>query len=134
MRVGRLRHRIYLQSKVVTRDAFGSEVITYKTENPRPIFAGIEPLTAREYFASQQMKSQVTHKVILRYYPGVQTDWRVLYGTRQFNIIEIINPKNDHLYFVIFFWFYFVLTIKLPIDIYKYIITYIFNLYTFIGY
>ena len=93
-RAGRLRHRIYLQSKVVVRDSFGSESITWKTETPAPIWAGIEPLSAREFFASQQMKSEVTHKVIIRYYKGVQTDWRVLWGARQFNIVSIINPEE----------------------------------------
>ena len=94
MRSGRLRHRIYLQSKVVTRDAFGSEVITWKSENPRPIFAGIEPITAREYFGSQQPKGEVTHKVVIRYFKGVQLDWRVLWGSRQFNIVSVINTDE----------------------------------------
>ena len=91
MRAGRLRHRIYLQSKSVIRDAFGSEVITYVSETPRPVSAGIEPVTVREYFGSQQPKGEVTHKVVIRYYKGVQLDWRVLWGTRQFNIVSIIN-------------------------------------------
>jgi len=94
MRAGKIRHRIYLQSKVVTRDSFGSEVITWLSENPRPIFAGIEPLNVREVFLAQQMKSEVTHKVTIRYYSGVQTDWRVLWGSRQFNIVSIINPEE----------------------------------------
>lgn len=94
MRSGRLRHRVYLQAKSVTRDSFGGETIAWTTKTPRPIWASIEPLSVREFFASQELRSQVTHRIVIRYYAGVKTEWRVLWGSRQFNIVSIINPDE----------------------------------------
>jgi SPP1 family predicted phage head-tail adaptor len=94
MKSGRLRHRVHLQSKTVTRDAFGGETIAWASKTPSPIWAEISPLSAREYFAAQQERSQVTHKIIIRYFSGLQTAWRVLWGSRQFDIVSVINPEE----------------------------------------
>ncbi len=95
MRSGQLRHRISLQSKVATRDTYGAETITWKTENT--VWGSIEPLNSREFFQAQQMQSDVTHKVKLRYYAGLRPDWRIKFGTRIFDIQSVMNPEERNI-------------------------------------
>ncbi len=94
MNPGNLRHRIILQTKTVTRDSFGAEIEVWGQEIE--LWASIEPLTSREYFASLQMQSQVTHKITIRYYPGLRTDWRIKLGSRLFDIKSIINLREEN--------------------------------------
>ncbi len=92
MKSGKLRNRVILQSKTVTRNDYGEETIVWTEKDT--LWASIEPLTAREYFQSQQVQSQVTHKITIRYYLGLRTDYRMLWGSRIFNIISMINPEE----------------------------------------
>jgi len=95
MRSGQLRHKIILQSKNVTRDAYGAETVTWGTE--KEAWGSIEPLTSREYFQAQQMQSDVTHKIRMRYLVGLRPDWRIKFGTRIFDIKSVINPEERNI-------------------------------------
>lgn len=87
-----LRHRVKLQSKSVVQDSYGQETITWTDE--AQIWASIEPISGREYFLAKQVQAETTHRIRIRYYSGVRADWRVLYGTRVFNIESVINPEE----------------------------------------
>lgn len=89
MKSGELRHRINLQSKTATRDSFGAETIAWKTE--RTIWASIKPLSGSEYFLAQQVQADVTHQIRIRYFEGIRPDWRIVFGTRIFDIKSNIN-------------------------------------------
>ena len=94
MNAGRLRHRVTLQ--VPTRDpAFGSETVwaDYAT-----VWAAVEPLRGREFYAAQQVASEVTGKITLRYLAGVAPEMRVLWGSRIYEILSPpIDPEERHL-------------------------------------
>ncbi len=92
MNPGELRHRLIFQSQVVTRNAFGEEVVTFLTQGER--WGSVKPLSGREYFLSQQAQSQVTHQITIRYFSGLRTDWRILLGSRVFNIKSAINTDE----------------------------------------
>lgn len=86
MQAGRLRHRVTLQKKSVTRDAMGGESVTWvdqATNEP----AAIEPLSARDRFLAQQAQPELTVRIRLRYRAEVSAEWRVKYGTRIFAIV-----------------------------------------------
>jgi SPP1 family predicted phage head-tail adaptor len=92
MNPGELRNRLMIQSRVVTRNTYGEEVASFLTQGT--IWGKVSPLNAREYFMNQQAQSQVTHQVTIRYFSGLRTDWRILWGTRVFDIRSIINPDE----------------------------------------
>lgn len=94
MRIGQLRHRITLQSKTATQDAYGAETVTWKNE--KEVHASVDSLNGREYFLAQQMQSEVTHKIRFRYIPGLTPAWRVKWGTRIFDIKSAINPEEKN--------------------------------------
>ncbi len=92
MRIGDLRHRIVIQNKIVSRDSMGAEVITW--EGWMSAWASIQPLSGREYFQAQQMQSVVDHKITMRYQPGIQSEMRINWNNRNFDILSIINTEE----------------------------------------
>jgi len=94
MQSGKLKHRITIQSKGVARDSFGSEVVTWITE--KTVWASIEPIAGREFFLAHQMQANVDHRIRIRYYDGIRVDWRILFGTRIFDIKSIINLQEQN--------------------------------------
>jgi SPP1 family predicted phage head-tail adaptor len=96
MHSSRLDKRITLQTKSVTRDAMGGEVITWTDEVS--VWAAVEPLNGREYFSAEQMQSEIDIRFIIRYRSGVTSAWRVLWEDNPYNIVEPIDPNGDHIW------------------------------------
>lgn len=48
--------------------------------------AGIYPISSKEFFASYTVNSELTHKINMRYLPGITADMRIKYGERIFQI------------------------------------------------
>ena len=94
MKAGKLRQRITLQAKAVTRDAMGGEVITWPDQ--ATIWASAEPLRGREFFVAQQEQSEITIRFRIRYRTDVTTAWRVVWETRVYDIVQIIDPEGMH--------------------------------------
>ena len=116
MRTGLLRHRITLQKQNVIQDEHGSQVLDdfgalimipseeiegeyEEKENPRwedyvTVWASIEAMTGKEYFASQQTQTTVTHRIRIRRREDITQEMRVISGKRRFNIVAVL-PDND---------------------------------------
>lgn len=92
VRAGKLRHRLKIEKKTVTRDTFGEEVITY-TE-VATVWGSVEPLSGSEYFAARQTQSSVSHRVRMRYIEGIDAEYRITLGDRVFEIDSVINPQE----------------------------------------
>ena len=90
MHSGRLRHRIAIQSKVETQDSMGGVIETWTTIATR--WGSIEPLQPRELFQAQQVDARISHRIGLRYYPGLTSEHRLVYDNR---IFEILSPLNQ---------------------------------------
>jgi SPP1 family predicted phage head-tail adaptor len=100
MRAGSLRHPVTLQ-KLGTRvdDGMGGGAIPF--EDVVELRASIEPLSGREQLLAGQMEAELTHRIRIRFYPGVKPHWRIVYndllnGTRVFDIDSVINPEEKH--------------------------------------
>ena len=94
---GRLNKRVTLQSATLARDGHGQAIETWS--NVATVWAAIEPIRGREYFAAQQVSAETTHRVTIRHRSGVSPQWRVVFGSRTFRIESVINPleKNERL-------------------------------------
>ena len=92
MKIGELRHRVTLQKKEITEDD-----LKQQTENwmdVAAVWAAIEPLIGREYFAAQQVNAEVSARITIRYRKGIIPDMRVVFDDRVFDILSVINPKE----------------------------------------
>ena len=93
MRAGMLRHRVTIQRQEIVFGKFGAPLHDKVWENVATVWASLEAMSGREFFASQQVQSEVTHKVTIRFRPGVAADMRIVHGGRVFGIVAPL-PDN----------------------------------------
>jgi len=86
---GKYRHRVTLQSKIVTRDAMGGEAIIW-TDVATGVPARVEALSGRALMTAQQAQSEVSARILLRFRADIQPDWRVVHGADVYAIHAII--------------------------------------------
>ncbi|WP_417292318.1 phage head closure protein [Desulfovibrio porci] len=91
MRAGALRHQVTLQRFVRGQDAYGGPVEEWV--DVATVWASLEAMNGREFFASQQTQSEVTQRIRIRYMPGVAADMRVVHQGTVFNIVAPL-PDN----------------------------------------
>ena len=100
MRSGELRHKICIEEKIILRDSYGAEVVTWT-----PFlyaWAKIEPLTGREYFASKQTQATTSHKITMRYQAGIHPYHRISWADRVFGIDAILNEEEKNQTLIIY--------------------------------
>ena len=83
MRSGNLKHKIEIQQYTSTRSETGAQIKEWSEF--KTVYASIVPQSAREFF-SAGMHAEATHKIEMRYIPGVKPDMRIKYGARIFEI------------------------------------------------
>ena len=93
MRSGMLRHRVTLQKKIVAVDDYGAAIGDAPWEDVATVWASLEAMSGREFFASQQAQSEVTQRIRIRYRAGVTADMRVIHNGKVFNIVA---PLQDN--------------------------------------
>jgi SPP1 family predicted phage head-tail adaptor len=57
------------------------------------VWAAIEPLRGREYFAVMSEHAEVTTRIRIRYREGIDRTMRVQYRDSEFEILHIIHPE-----------------------------------------
>ena len=94
---GRLKDRVTIQSRSVTRDAYGAEVITWATL--ATVWASVESISGREYLATtggaDQLLATRTTRVVIRYRDDVGPTMRVVHETRTLEIDAVLARGND---------------------------------------
>lgn len=94
VRAGTLTRSIAIQQRSTIRDSYGGQVQTWTTL--KTVYAAIEALSGSERLAAQSFSTDVSHRISIRYDadftdPRVMATYRVLYGTRIFNIEAALN-------------------------------------------
>jgi SPP1 family predicted phage head-tail adaptor len=90
LRAGRLRHRVTIERAAESRDAHGGVALTWSRVATR--WAGIEPVSGREFIASEATQANVSHRIMLR--AGgltITSRDRIRFGDRVFGITTILN-------------------------------------------
>jgi SPP1 family predicted phage head-tail adaptor len=106
IRSGKLRRRVDLQALTAPEAANAyNEKPPTNWQTIATVWAGIEPQTGREVFASGQVQADTTHRVTLRWHAAVANAERLLVhdpkapaspgfpqgGFRVFNILDVQN-------------------------------------------
>lgn len=94
MKIGDMRHRITFQDSMKTSDDYKGHSISWT--NFITVWASIEPLTGREFFAAHQIKAEVTHRVKIRYRDDITVKMRIKFGARVLAIESILDIKERH--------------------------------------
>lgn len=96
MSVGSMRHKVALQERVRTSDGAGGAESAWETV--ANVWCSIVPRSASERFRSMKIEDAVTHVVTMRYRSDFNTTWRVNYGGRLFNVIQVLNKDEKGKY------------------------------------
>lgn len=99
MNIGKLRHRISLQSITETQNSYGELVQTKSTY--ATVWASVEPLNGREFMDAKQINAELSHKVIIRHNSSVTSEDVILFGSREFKIDSVINYEERDIYQVL---------------------------------
>jgi SPP1 family predicted phage head-tail adaptor len=90
-RVGTYRHHVQLQKPVLgAKDSKGQPSVTWVTQALR--YCDIQGIAGQEKWQGQQVQPDVTHGILMRYFAGLNSAWRILWGTRTFYLTYAINP------------------------------------------
>lgn len=97
MRAGRLNHRVSVQQLAPASPQMTAEGEPDEswedliTDQP----ASIDPIVGREYFAAEQIQSEVDTKIGMRYEPGrtsaVTAKMRIVHGDTIYSIQAVVN-------------------------------------------
>lgn len=93
IQAGELNRRIDIVKPNLTQDPAGG---TQVDDNSifATVWASIEALDGTERYAGQQLVAEVTHKITIRWLPGVKASMNVWFEDRQFQIKAVLNPDE----------------------------------------
>lgn len=89
---GKLRERVTVQIASGTTNALGETVLAWN--NSTAVWASVEGVSAREALASGQQDVTITHRVRLRYLPGLTQQMRFDWRSRTLNIVSLLEYGN----------------------------------------
>jgi len=98
VRAGSLRHRVTLQQLVAGSpqrrpdgepDAAWVEYLT--------VYAAVEPVTGREFFAAQAVEHEADTTIRMRYRTGITTAMRVVFEGRTYDIRAVLDHHERHI-------------------------------------
>lgn len=92
---GEFRHIVIFQKKLGVQNSYGE--ISDEWTDFLKTRAGIYPVSGKEFFAAETVNSELTHKVHLRFLPGITPDMRIKFGNRFFTIISVINYQEKNI-------------------------------------
>lgn len=88
MRAGSLDQRITLQQPVLSRDDYGHETISWQPA--ATVWANVQALRGREYFAAAAVQKELTIKIKIRHRADIANTWRILHKGATYNIEAVI--------------------------------------------
>jgi SPP1 family predicted phage head-tail adaptor len=96
-KTGDLRHRVIIQRVNEAQNDTGEIVQSWATYVSA--WCQILPLSGSEFIAARQANAEVTHTIKCRYYRGITPRMRILYGSRVFEILAVMNwgERNEEL-------------------------------------
>lgn len=83
---------IKIQRRSGSSDGQGGQTETWA--DIASVWAWIRPVKGYERFQAAQVQTPITHKITIHYRSDVTTATRIKFGTRIFNIKEVLNPDE----------------------------------------
>jgi SPP1 family predicted phage head-tail adaptor len=92
---GKYRVPVKIQQRTSEKDSYGST--TDNWTDFIKVRAGIFPLGGSEFFKANEINSQITHRVHIRYVPGITPDMRIVLNGRNLMITSISNYQERNI-------------------------------------
>lgn len=92
--IGKLKHRITLQTMSSKVDAYGERVDEWV--DVKTVWADISPISGKQFYTAKQINSEISHNIYIRYTDMVKPDMRITFKERVFEILYIMNINEDN--------------------------------------
>lgn len=92
MNIGKLRHRVTLQQQINDQNDYGASVTQW--QDVATVWAEIKPISGREYFSAQQVQSEVSTLIWIRYRTGIEPTMRVIHKGKHYEIVSALNYQG----------------------------------------
>lgn len=89
---GKLRERVTVQVASGTTNTLGEAVLSWSDSSA--VWASVEGVSAREALLAGQQDTTVTHKVRMRYLPGLTQQMRFSWRSRTLEIVSLLEHGN----------------------------------------
>lgn len=89
---GKLRERVTVQIPSGTTNPLGETVISWS--NSTAVWASVEGVSSREALVLGQQDTTVTHRVRMRYLPGLTQEMRLSWRSRTLEIVSLLEHGN----------------------------------------
>lgn len=89
---GKLRERLTVQVASGATNALGETVLSWA--NSSAVWASVEGVSSREALAAGQQETAITHRVRLRYLPGLTQQMRFSWRSRTLEIVSLLEYGN----------------------------------------
>lgn len=89
MRIGRLRHRVTLQYKVVVADSYGAETITWT--DLVTVWGAVEPVRGEEFIELARAGAEISTRIVIRYRGSIVPEMRVVFGSHTYDVRSVIH-------------------------------------------
>lgn len=86
---GKLRHQIEIQEPVTVKNSSGEREQTWQFV--AKVWASVEPVSVREFSASQQIQSNVSTRIVIRRRSDINATMRILFRNQIFNIEGVLS-------------------------------------------
>jgi len=91
MEAGKLRHKVTIQRPV--KDPGWHESMQWL--DVATVWARIEPARGQEYTELRHANAEETGKITIRYRPDIKPEMRIVWGSRNYNILAILDPDEQ---------------------------------------
>jgi len=89
---GKLRERVTVQIASGSTNALGETVLAWS--NSSAVWASVEGVSARAALIAGQQETSVTHRLRLRYLPGLTQQMRFAWRGRTLEIVSLLEHGN----------------------------------------
>jgi len=89
---GTMRERVTIQKPVESQSSFGETTLTWVDE--ATVYASIMGVRASDYFAAQQAGVLVTHRIRIRFFPGITHQHRLIWRGRVMEISSVLERES----------------------------------------
>jgi SPP1 family predicted phage head-tail adaptor len=93
---GLMRERVTVQRPVEQQSAFGEATITWEPEGE--VWASVQGLSSREVLQAQQANAVITHKIRIRFFPGLTHQHRLVWRGRVMEISSVQERETRTLH------------------------------------
>ena len=91
-RIGKLRHRVTIQSKAESQNAYGEP--TYTWSDVDTVWASVDDLSAREFIQGPAELQQVTTVITMRDRSDVTPETRITWGSHTYDVESVVHTGS----------------------------------------